>query len=137
MNRKTSILTAVAVAPAFLLGTPAFAQKKEEKNITCNAEIVEIDTKAKAIVVSIKDGDAKGKERPIEIAGNTKIQKNNKINQKIKDLSTGDLINLTYRKTKELGDDKKTMVEVYKAVQIIVTTSAAGETNAPPAGLKK
>jgi hypothetical protein len=137
MNRKTSILAALAVAPAFLLSTPAFAQKREEKNMTCNAEIIEIDAKAKAIVVAIKDGDAKGKERPIEIAGNTKIQKNNKINQKLKDLALGDMINLTYRKTKELGDDKKTMVEVYKAVQIIVTTSSTTEAPAPPVGLQK
>jgi len=128
MRKSFITLAAVGVA-AFLVSDSAHAQKKEEKNITCNAEIKEIDTKAKAITVYIKDGPGAKKDRTIEIAGNTKIQKDGKINQRLKDLGEGDQINLTYRKARELGADKKTFEEVFKAVQIIVTTSAS--TNAP------
>jgi hypothetical protein len=132
MNTKSLLAAALALTAAIFLPAISHAQKTDTKNITCNALIQEVDTKGKAITVKIKDGDAAGKQRTIEIAGNTKIQRDGKINQKLKDLATGDEVNLTYKKVKEPTADRKSMVEVYKAVQIIVTTTAA----APAAGAK-
>ncbi len=135
---KSTLLvgSVMAVAAAFLTSSIAMAQKVETKNITIKGEITSVDVKAKTITVKVEEGT--GKERTLDVAPATKIMKESKINLHIKDLHQGDKVSVMYKKGKELGPDKKTNIEVMKALQITILSSAepaGAATNTPSGGL--
>jgi Cu/Ag efflux protein CusF len=132
MKNKLFIGTALALASAILVGPAAFAQKVETKNKTATGEIKEVDTKAKTITVKVEEGSAQGKDRTIDVASNTKIMKGSAINLHLKDIKQGDKVSVMYKQGKEPGPDKKTMIEVMKALQITILSSADGSTAATP-----
>lgn len=133
MNHKTKFAIGLASALVLVGFSPVWAQKVETKNVTINGEIVAIDLKEKTITVKVTEGSGAGRERTFDVPANTKIEKDNKINQRLKDLKEGDKVNLTYRKGKELGPDHKTQVEVMKTIKILVLSSAEPGTPATPA----
>lgn len=124
MTKKLTLaITALAVAFGLTATTQTFAQKIEEKNISVQGTIKAIDTKAKTITVAIEVGAGKGKEKEINVVTKTKIQKDDKLNQKLRDLAVGDKINLMYQQYQ----DKKTKKAAFDAVQIIVLESAPAD----------
>ena len=134
MKKKLLIGSVLALAVAFLVSPMAFAQKTETKNLTATGEIKEVDTKEKTITLKVEAGSAEGKDRKIDVPPSTKIMKDTKINLHLKDIKQGDKVSVMYKKGKELGPDKKTMIEVIKALQITILSSAdAGATTAPGA----
>lgn len=116
-------IAALAVALSVSVGSQAFAQKLEDKNITINGTIKTIDKKTKSITVLIATGPAEGKERTITYNSKTKIQKDGKVNLSYNALDEGDKANVTYRQ----GTDSKTGKNFYNAIQVIVTETAPKE----------
>lgn len=126
MRKQFMIGSALAAAVAILLSPVTYAQKTETKNKTATGEIKEINLKEKTITVKVEAGAAEGKERTIDVATSTKIMKGSTINLHLRDLKTGDKVSIMYKQGKELGPDRKTMVEVMKALQITILSSAEG-----------
>jgi Cu/Ag efflux protein CusF len=132
MHRKTMIVAGLVAAAVVFLHQEAYAQAKTEvKDMVAKGTIKEIDTKDKTLTITIKEGSGAGKDKTLEVAGNTKIDKGSAINLHLKDLKEGDEINVMYKKVKEPSADKKSMVEMLKALKITVLNAAdTGATNA-------
>jgi hypothetical protein len=99
--KKIRLIATPVVLALFLVGwavpVELFAQKVEEKNVSVRGKITAVDAKAKTITVKVETGAGKGGSRTVEVAHATKIQKDNKINQKLKDLAVGDDVNMMFR----------------------------------------
>ena len=129
MNRKATVVAGLILAAAVLVPVSAYAQKTEAKDLVAKGTIKEIDTKEKKITLTVVEGSGKGKEKILEVAANTKIDKGTAINLHLKDLKEGDEVNVMYKKVKEPSADKKSMVEAIKAIKITVLNAGDSGTN--------
>ena len=122
-NKLTLAITALAVVFGLTTATQTYAAKIEEKNVSVQGKITAIDTKAKTVTVMVEIGAGKDRAKAVNVPTKAKIQKDNKLNQKLKDLAVGDKINLMYRQY----EDTKTKKAAFDAVQIIVLESASAD----------
>lgn len=146
MKKTARVMTGFTVAAILLIAAniqaaspPSTGQPKSAVAIDAiKAEITAIEAKEKSIKVKVLEGTGKGKEKTIEVPANTKIQKNNKDKQRLKDLKEGDTASINYKKVKRPDATGKAMVEKLEAVQITVLTSKEADTSSaaptiPPA----